>query len=190
MALMHSRDRSKCPADNKECHNCNTIRHYGRVCKKPRLSPKTSQAAQVKHIQSQSQSASPTRDFIDSAPEYTPLFFTSPTEEQTEHMHQIQTGSKTIHKISTRILPICKLLKQGSAPKKGNPHIQPLWISLSKDSNVQQIDHEVDTGAGCNIVPATKQKCSLGRNDYTACNHLQYTLKHMKVSPFTTLGLA
>ena len=37
------------------------------------------------------------------------------------------------------------------APTAGE-HIQPLWISQSRDSAMQQIDCEVDTGAGCNIL--------------------------------------
>ena len=36
------KDRSKCPAVNKECHNCKIIGHFDRVCKKPRMSPKAS----------------------------------------------------------------------------------------------------------------------------------------------------
>ena len=55
------KDRSKCPAVNKECHNCKIIGHFDRVCKKPRMSPKASQQTQVKHIQSQSPSTSQTR---------------------------------------------------------------------------------------------------------------------------------
>ena len=108
------------------------------------------------------------RDFIDCDPKYTPVFFTSPTEAQTEHMHQIKTrsktkGLKTIHKISTRTLPVCKLLKYGSAPKIETPHIWPLWNSQPKDFDVQQIDCEVDTGAGCNILLVYKVKVLFGQ---------------------------
>ena len=101
------KDRSKCPAVKKECHNCKIIGNFDRVCKKPRMSCKTSHQTQVKYIQSQSPSTSKTREFIDCAPEYTSVFFTSPTEAQAETIHQIQTCSKirgleTIHKLTAK----------------------------------------------------------------------------------------
>ena len=128
------KDRSRCPAVNKECHNCKIIGDFDRVCKKPRVSCKTSYQTQVKHIQSQSPSTRQTREFIDHAPEYTPVFFMSPTEAQTGTVHQIQTCSKTrsldvIHKLTTKTLPVCKLSKQDHTLKNSNPHIRSLWVS-------------------------------------------------------------
>ena len=35
-------------------------------------------------------------------------------------------------------------------------HIRPLWVSQSRGSQVFQTDCEVNTGAGCNILPAHK----------------------------------
>ena len=120
------------------------------------MSLKTSQQTQVKHIQWQSPSTSQTREFIDCAPEYTSVFFTSPTEVQAEAVHQIQTHSKTrsleiIHKLTAKTLPVCKLPKHDHTQKSSNPHIRPLWISWSQKSPVQQIECEVNTGTGCNV---------------------------------------
>ena len=42
-------------------------------------------------------------------------------------------------------------------------HIRPLWISQSKGPQIFQTDCEVDTGAGCNILPANKAKQLLGQ---------------------------
>ena len=132
------------------------------------MSPKTSQQTQVKHIQSQSPSTSQTREFKDCAPEYTPVFFTLPTEVQAETVHQIQTHSKTrsleiIHKLIAKTLPLCKLSKQDCTPKCSNPHMRPLWISWSQNSPLQQIDCEVDTGAGCYVLPAYKAGAIFGQ---------------------------
>ena len=81
------KDRSKCPVVNKECHKCKIIEHFDRVYKKHRMSPRTSWQTQIKHIQSYSPSTSQTREFIDCAPEYTPVFFMSPAEAQAETIH-------------------------------------------------------------------------------------------------------
>ena len=132
------------------------------------MSPKTSWQTQVKHIQSQSPSTSQTREFIDCTPEYTPVFFMSPTEVQIETVHQIQTHSKTrsheiIHTLTAKTLPVCKLSKQDHTPKSSNPNLRPLWISQSQNSPVQWIDCEVNTGAGCNVVPAYKAGALFGQ---------------------------
>ena len=87
--------------------------------------------------------------------------FTPPVEAQADTVHQIQTYSKTrnleiIHKLTAKSLPVCKLSKQDHTPKSSNPHIRPLWISQSQNFPVQQIDCEVDTGAGCDTLPAYK----------------------------------
>ena len=48
--------------------------------------------------------------------------------------------------MQTETTEVCRLSKR-------NPeHIQPAWISKSKDSEIEQIDCEVDTGAGCNVI--------------------------------------
>ena len=39
----------------------------------------------------------------------------------------------------------------------------PLWISQSQNSLVQQIDYEVDTGAGCNVLPTYKAGALFGQ---------------------------
>ena len=84
-------DRSKCPAVNKECHNCKIIGHFDRVCKKPSVT-QDFMPTQVKHIQSPAQSASQPR--IHRLPPQNTLhfFFTLPTEVQTEAIHQIWTA--------------------------------------------------------------------------------------------------
>ena len=41
-------------------------------------------------------------------------------------------------------------------------HIRPLWVAQSRGSQVLQTDCEVDTGAGCNILPAHKAQQLFG----------------------------
>ena len=44
-------------------------------------------------------------------------------------------------------------------------HIRPLWLSQSPNFKIQQIDFEVDTKAGCNILLFYKVRIYLGQND-------------------------
>ena len=44
-----------------------------------------------------------------------------------------------------------------------NENIRPLWVAQSKDSKIHQTDCEVDTGAGCNILPVHKAKELFGQ---------------------------
>ena len=113
--LQAHKDRSRCPAVNKECHYCKIIWHFDRVLKAHSVTLEF-MATQVKHVQSPSQSGQANQEFIDCTPEYIPVFFMSPTEVQTETIHQRQTYNKsrsleTVHKLSAKTFPMCKLKK-------------------------------------------------------------------------------
>ena len=40
--------------------------------------------------------------------------------------------------------------------KEQSEHIPPAWIAQSQNSEKHQVDVEIDTGAGCNIMPLYK----------------------------------
>ena len=46
---------------------------------------------------------------------------------------------------------------------KDTEHIRPMWIAQSQGSQVLQTDCEVNTGAGCNILPAHKAQQLFGQ---------------------------
>ena len=46
---------------------------------------------------------------------------------------------------------------------KDTEHIRPLWVAQSQGSQVSQTDCEVDTGAGCNILPAHRAQQLFGQ---------------------------
>ena len=46
---------------------------------------------------------------------------------------------------------------------RDNEHIRPLWVAQSEDSKIYQTDCEVNTGAGCNILPVHKAKGLFGQ---------------------------
>ena len=47
--------------------------------------------------------------------------------------------------------------------KKDTEHIRPLWVAQSKNSQIQETDYEVDTGAGCNVLPTHKAQQLFGQ---------------------------
>ena len=60
-----------------------------------------------------------------------------------------QTSVKMMQAETTEV---CQLSERNSE------HIRPTWISKSKDSEIEQIDCEVDTGTGCNVIDLRKAK--------------------------------
>ena len=46
---------------------------------------------------------------------------------------------------------------------RDNEHIRPLWVAQSENSKIHQTDCEVNTGAGCNILPVHRAKELFGK---------------------------
>ena len=86
----------------------------------------------------------------------------------------------TLYFMSREELPQvkCNSLKNVQVSRLGanelSEHTQPAWIALSQSSKKHQVDVEIDTGAGCNVMPLFKVKELLVRNDlYTDYHHQQ-----------------
>ena len=45
---------------------------------------------------------------------------------------------------------------------QSNPHIRPAWLSLEPNSPIQKLNCEVDTEAGCNVLPYNILKSTFG----------------------------
>ena len=45
---------------------------------------------------------------------------------------------------------------------QSNHHIRPAWISLEPNSPIKKLNCEVDTGAGCNVMPYNILKSTFG----------------------------
>ena len=52
----------------------------------------------------------------------------------------------SVKMMQTETIEVCRLSERNSGD------IQPAWISKLKDSEIEQIDCEVDLGAGCNVI--------------------------------------
>ena len=183
------KDRSKCPAVNKESHNCKIVRHFNKVCKKPRVSPKTSCKIQVKHIQSQSLSTSHTREFIEGAPS------TLQSSLHYQWRHRLRQCIKytlvvkaEVLKLSTNSQP--KLFPYASYQNKSRPqkqqpsHKKTLDVTISKlPSSTNRLWGQYRSWMQCTT---SLQSWSLIWTRMTRLsNHQWSTSKHMGISLFT-----
>ena len=98
-----------------------------------------SEKTAVKHIDSEEQP----QDYFQS--EYiTPYFITN---EQVKAPIKCLKTTARVHHIQDR----------------DTEHIRPLWVAQSRGFQVFQTNCEVDTGAGCNILPAHKAQQLFGQ---------------------------
>ena len=113
---------------------------------------------QLNHIQMQQQKQVNTHSLRttpvfkmpdDNGVDYPPPFFISRNEPRTP-----QTSVKMLQ---TETVEVCQLSERKSE------HIQLAWISRSKDSLIEQINCEVDTGAGCNVIGHNQAKDFFGQ---------------------------
>ena len=111
---------------------------FFKVCRQ-RLDYQNSEKTAIKHIDTEEQ-----------PPDYFQSEYTSPYFVTNE---QVKAPIKCL-KTTTRVHHI-----QG----KDTEHIRPLWVAQFQGSQVFQTDCEVDTGAGCNILPAHKAQQLFGQ---------------------------
>ena len=65
---------------------------------------------------------------------------------------ETSTPQTSVKMLQTKAIKVCQLNER-------NPeHIRPTWISKSEDAAIEQIDCEVDTGAGCNVISYNQAK--------------------------------
>ena len=134
--------KSECPAKDAMCYRCGKRGHFQKCCKSKMSKsskPNEPKQAQVHGLQthpgasgSQPIVQTPPSELLGTQPNYSAMF------------HHIQT----IHVKSI----------DGSSSK----HIKPLWLSAAKGGTVHQVDCEIDSGAGCNVMPLYLHKSMFG----------------------------
>ena len=128
----------ECRATGQECLYCGRVGHFSKVCKQ-KLNYQQSDKTAVKHIDTEEQSP----DYFQS--EYTTPYFI--TNEQAKAPIKCLKTTAKVHHIQDR----------------DTEHIRPLWVSQSRGAPVLQTNCEVDTGAGCNVLPAHKGQQLFGQ---------------------------
>ena len=124
-------------AVGQECHNCGRLGHFSKVCRQ-RSDYQNNEKTAIKHIDTEEQPP----DYFQS--EYTTPYFI--TNEQAKAPIKCLKTTARVHHIQDR----------------DTEHIRPLWVAQSRGSQVFQTDCEVNTGAGCNILPAHKAQQLFG----------------------------
>ena len=130
----------ECITSGQECYKRGKLRHFSKMC---RHNPdyQNHEKTVIKHINTEEQPA----DYIQS--EYTTPYYV--TNEQAKATIKCLKTTTKVHHIQD----------------KDTEHIRPLWVAQSKGSQILQTDCEVNTGAGCNILPAHKAHRYSARND-------------------------
>ena len=98
-----------------------------------------SSKTEVNHIDTEEQS-----------PDYTQSEYTTPyylTNDQAKASVKCLKTTAKVHHMHNR----------------DTEHIRPLWVAQSQGSQVSQTDCEVDTGAGCNILPTHRAQQLFGQ---------------------------
>ena len=76
--------------------------------------------------------------------DYPPPFFISRNKQK--------TPQAPVKMLQTEVIKVCQLSERNSE------HIRPAWISKSNESSIEQIECEVDTGAGGNVIGYNQAK--------------------------------
>ena len=129
-----------CKATGQECSYCGRLGHFSKVCRQRLYHQQShSDKTAVKHIDTEEQPP----DYFQS--EYTTPYFI--TNEQARAPIKCLKTTAKVHHIQD----------------KDTEHIRPLWVSQSRGPPVSQTNCEVDTGAGCNILPVHKAQQLFGQ---------------------------
>ena len=136
-----TREHSKiCKAKNHTCGRCNKKEHLESLCRSAR--------APLQMIEAQ---------------DYTSLQPVQSQETLQDYNQSLETAQySTVYFMSKGELSqtTCNSLKTVQVSRLGaneqSQHIQPAWITQSQNSKKHQQDIEIDTGAGCNVMPLYK----------------------------------
>ena len=107
---------------------------------------------EVKHLEAQQELTQSAEHSESTLQEYTTPYYMSKGN---------QTEQNTIPKSTVKNLKTIALVQQLST--NYNEYIWPLWICQSRSSNISRTVCEVDTGAGCNVLPFHKAKELFGQ---------------------------
>ena len=151
---------------NKTARNCyycgaqNWTREHSKICK-----PKNhtcGRCSKKEHLESLCRSARTPLHMIE-AQDYTSLQLMQSQEILQDYNQSLETAQYfTPYFMSKGELPqtTCNSLKTVQVSRLGaneqSEHIQPAWIAQSQNSKKHQLDVEIETGAGCNVMPLYK----------------------------------
>ena len=136
------RSKDECPAGKAKCDGCGVIGHFRRMCRKEKQAE-----AKVKEIQTQEtstavqQPATQHAVYLQSMPQ---AEYSQSVASDVEFKH-IDAVDAKIHNLTSQ------KIKKGQQSKLN--HIKALWFSTCQNEVMHEIQCEVDSGAGCNVMP-------------------------------------
>ena len=139
-----------CMAKNSICGNCNKKGHLDSMCR--------SRPVHMLEAQPQTQSQDTTQDYthsLETAQQHNPSLETIP------YSTPYFISKEELPQASCNSLQMVQVFRLGANEKSED--IRPSWIAQSQNSKMHQIDVEIDTGAGCNVMPLYKVKELFGQ---------------------------
>ena len=138
-----TREHSRvCKAKNYICGNCNKKGHLDSMCR----------SRPVHMLEAQSTVQSETNQ------DYTHSLETArqqnPNSETAPYSTPYFISREELPQANCNSLQTVQVSRLGASEK--SEHIRPAWITQSQNPQMHQIDMEIDTGAGCNVMPLYK----------------------------------
>ena len=135
-----------CPTKNTKCFKCEKIGHYAEVCHSKKAKQLHEMQTSLNRMQIQQQ---PAQQYA---------------QPQIQHcVQQHAQGYEFVDCIPSVTMHMLKTVKVKSINcPQSNSHIRPAWHSLEYNSPIQKLNCEVDTGAGCNVLPYSILKSTFG----------------------------
>ena len=155
--------RSECKSFKVECYLCHRRGHFAHMC---RTYPMQDQN-DVKHIDT-NEEENPQSEHCEQ--DYTTPFFLRKEEG-------IKSTVKSL--ITTKVHYI---------HNKDAEHIRPLWLLQSPNSDIAKTECEVDTGAGCNIMPLHKAQQHFSKEWLDALDQPRVHIEAYGGQPIYSLG--
>ena len=162
-----------CEANNYICGNCNKRGHLDSMCRsRPMYMLEAQSTVQSETTQDYAHSLEIAQQQNSSreTTQYSTPYFLSRNELPQANCNNLQTipyttpyfmSRKELPQVNCNSLQTIQVSRLGANEK--SEQIQPAWIAESQNSEMHQMNVEIDTGAGCNVMPLYKVKELFGQ---------------------------
>ena len=138
-----TREHSRvCKAKNYICGSCNKRGHLDSMCRSRPVHTLTAQPTE------QAKTAQEYANSLETAQKHNPNLETAP------YSTPYFISREELPQANCNTLQTVQVSRLGANEK--SEHIRPAWIAQSQNSKIHQVNMEIDTGAGCNVMPLYK----------------------------------
>ena len=140
-----SHPKRDCPAKDSDCFKCGRKGHFTKCCKSKVRSCR----------QSGNKTRSKVHELVAQNDTYTPEQYAYTAASQSQQYQVDYLPEASFHSIDA--VQVHSLNNTDT-----ERHIRPLWLTTETDPTIHKLDCEVDSGAGCNVMPLFIYKALFG----------------------------